>query len=167
MIPLIILKIHQIKLGKISFKRNKCLLSQPFDFFFISSINGLVLLPTELSIKGNQIWPEKVPKIFAEILYNSNRDNKVDAIRITHNSNKGIGNSRIVWTSSNPSINAYMTSYCVMRITSGCSWMPINWGIISININIINYHQYHQLRITWYNKVIVIDEKDFIPSRVI
>ena len=52
---------------------------------------------------------------FAEILYNdnsnSNRDNKVDIIRITHN-NTSIGNSnsnrlnRIVRTSSNLSINA-------------------------------------------------------------
>ena len=74
-------------------------------------------LPHGLPIKGNQIWPEKVPKIFAEILYNSNSNSytsnnsnsKVDTIRITHN-NMCIGNSnrlnRIVRTSSNPSINA-------------------------------------------------------------
>ena len=38
---------------------------------------------------------------------NSNRGNKVDNIRITHNSNKGIGNiNEIVRTSSNSSINA-------------------------------------------------------------
>jgi hypothetical protein len=60
---------------------------------------------------------------FAEILYNdnsnSNRDNKVDTIRIMHNSNNSIGNSNrgnikeIVSTSSKSSINA------IMRITSG------------------------------------------------
>ena len=57
-----------------------------------------------------------------ETMYNSN-SNKVDDIRITHN-NMCIGNSninRIVGVSSNPSINA------VMRITSGCSWMPTNY----------------------------------------
>ena len=49
---------------------------------------------------------------FAEILYNSNSNSKVDNTRIMHNSNKGIGNSNrgnikeIVRTSSNPSINA-------------------------------------------------------------
>ena len=54
---------------------------------------------------------------FAETLYNSNSNsnsnNKVDTIRIMHNSNS-IGNIKeIVSTSSNSSINA------IMRITSG------------------------------------------------
>ena len=41
-----------------------------------------------------------------ETMYNSNSNsNKVDVIRITHNSNKGNIN-RIVRVSSNPSINA-------------------------------------------------------------
>ena len=72
--------------------------------------------------KENQIQPDEIPKIYAETLYNdnsnsytsvgnSNSNNKVDNIRITHNSNKhSIGNSnrlnRIVRTAANPSINA-------------------------------------------------------------
>ena len=69
---------------------------------------------------------------FAEIMYNdnsnsytSNNSNKVDTIRIMHNSNSNSNSNRgninrIVRMSSNLSINA------IMRITSGCSWMPTN-----------------------------------------
>ena len=73
----------------------------------------------ELPLKMRLIMAIRSRSFFAEILYNdnsnSNRDNKVDTIRIMHNSNS-IGNSNIkeiVSTSSNPSINA------IMRITSG------------------------------------------------
>lgn len=70
----------------------------------------------------------QIARIFAEIMYNSNSNSYNTSRYTTHNAyNSNRGNiNEIVRVSSNSSINAYMTSYCVMRITSGCSWMPTN-----------------------------------------